>query len=162
MPPCPIAIPSQIAMVLNSLAIPPCASTWETTSCPRSLRWTCPGTNWVKEFTTATTGLPKSLFFTPVACHNALAPAIFLPDTDTSDRYLPMCPHLDFNFIYKFACQHSKDIKQPLFDLKIHTFNITKKGLEQKKGLGAPKPFLITDKSALKRLLLDSSLSHNH
>ena len=56
MPSWPMAMPSSTAMVLNSLATPPAASISRATSWPMSLRWTCPGTNWVKEFTTAMMG----------------------------------------------------------------------------------------------------------
>ncbi len=38
-----------------------------------------PGTNWVKELTTAIIGLPKSASVIPVARHNARAPAILRP-----------------------------------------------------------------------------------
>ena len=74
-PSCPIAIPSSTAIVLNSLATPPCFSISLATNCPISLRCTCPGTNCVNEFTTAIIGLSKSFSDIPVARHNALAPA---------------------------------------------------------------------------------------
>ncbi len=45
MPLCPIAMPSSTAIVLNSLATPPDFSISRATSCPISLRCTCPGTN---------------------------------------------------------------------------------------------------------------------
>src|ERR1019366_2742267 len=63
MPSCPIAIPSSMAMVLNSLATPPAASISRATSWPRSFRWTWPGTNCVKELAIAMIGLPKSESF---------------------------------------------------------------------------------------------------
>ena len=47
MPPCPMAMPSSTAMVLNSLATPPAARTASATISPTSFRWTCPGTNCV-------------------------------------------------------------------------------------------------------------------
>ena len=75
----PIAIPSSTAIVLNSLATPPAASTSRATIWPKSLRWTCPGTNCVNEFTIAIMGLPKSLSFMPVARHKPRAPAILRP-----------------------------------------------------------------------------------
>ena len=75
----PIAIPSSTAMVLNSLATPPASSTLRATSCPRSFKCTCPGTNCVKELAIAIIGFPKSVSFIPVARHSARAPAIFLP-----------------------------------------------------------------------------------
>ena len=59
MPPWPMAMPSSTAMVLNSLATPPAASISRATSCPRSLRCTWPGTNWVKELAMAMIGLSK-------------------------------------------------------------------------------------------------------
>ncbi len=79
MPSWPIAMPSSTAMVLNSLAIPPAASTSRATSWPRSFRWTWPGTNWVKLLTMAMIGLPKSLSLTPVARHRPRAPAMLRP-----------------------------------------------------------------------------------
>ena len=45
-----------------------------------------PGTNWVKELTTATIGLPKSASVTPVARHRARAPAMFRPWVDVRER----------------------------------------------------------------------------
>ena len=85
-PSCPMAIPSSTAMVLNSFATPPEASISRATSCPKSLRCTCPGTNWVNELTTAIIGLPKSSSFIPVARHKPRAPAIFLPCVDVFER----------------------------------------------------------------------------
>ena len=57
MPSWPMAMPSSTAMVLNSLATPPAASISRATSWPRSFRCTWPGTNCVKELTTAMMGL---------------------------------------------------------------------------------------------------------
>jgi hypothetical protein len=51
----------------------------DATSWPRSFRWTWPGTNWVKELTTAMIGLPKSPSFMPVARHRPRAPAMLRP-----------------------------------------------------------------------------------
>ena len=79
MPSWPMAMPSSTAIVLNSLATPPAASISRATSWPRSLRWTWPGTNWVKELTTAMIGLPKSPSFMPVARHRPRAPAMLRP-----------------------------------------------------------------------------------
>ena len=90
MPPWPMAIPSSTAMVLNSFATPPEASICSATSLPRSRRWTWPGTNWVKEFTTAIIGLPKSSSVIPVARHSARAPAILRPWVVVAERYLGM------------------------------------------------------------------------
>jgi hypothetical protein len=73
MPLWPMAMPSSMAMVLNSLATPPAASISRATSWPMSLRCTWPGTNWVKLLTTAMIGLPKSPSFMPVARHRARA-----------------------------------------------------------------------------------------
>ncbi|CEG09953.1 hypothetical protein BN961_03385 [Afipia felis] len=86
MPSWPIAMPSSTAMVLNSLATPPAFSISRATSCPRSLRWTWPGTNCVKEFTTAMIGLPKSSVFMPVARHRPRAPAMLRPWVDVRER----------------------------------------------------------------------------
>lgn len=66
MPSWPMAMPSSTAMVLNSLATPPAASISRATSWPRSLRWTWPGTNCVKELAMAMMGLSKSPSFMPV------------------------------------------------------------------------------------------------
>ena len=74
-----MAMPSSTAMVLNSLATPPAAAISAATSWPMSLRWTCPGTNWVNELATATIGLSKSPSVIPVARHRARAPAMLRP-----------------------------------------------------------------------------------
>jgi len=79
MPPWPMAMPSSMAMVLNSLATPPAASISRATIWPRSFRWTWPGTNWVKELAMAMIGLLKSPSFMPVARHKARAPAMLRP-----------------------------------------------------------------------------------
>jgi hypothetical protein len=86
MPPWPMAMPSSTAMVLNSLATPPAASISRATSWPRSFRCTWPGTNWVKEFTTAMIGLPKSPSFMPVARQSARAPAMLRPWVEVRER----------------------------------------------------------------------------
>jgi hypothetical protein len=44
-----------------------------------AFKWTWPGTNWVKEFTTAMIGLPKSESFMPVARQSPRAPAMLRP-----------------------------------------------------------------------------------
>src|SRR5688572_1279494 len=87
MPSWPMAIPSSTAIVLNSLATPPAASISRATSWPRSFKCTWPGTNWVKEFTTAMMGLPKSESFMPVARHNPRAPAWLRPWVVVLERY---------------------------------------------------------------------------
>ena len=79
MPPCPIAIPSSTAMVLNSRPTAPASLMDSETSLPMSRRWTCPGTNCVKEFATAIMGLPKSELVIPVARQSARAPAMLRP-----------------------------------------------------------------------------------
>ncbi len=86
MPSWPMAMPSSIAIVLNSLAMPPAFSISRATSWPRSFRCTWPGTNWVNEFTTAMIGLPKSSFFIPVARHRLRAPAMLRPWVEVRDR----------------------------------------------------------------------------
>jgi hypothetical protein len=78
-PSCPMAMPSSTAMVLNSLAMPPAFSISRATSCPMSLRWTCPGTNWVNELAMAMMGLPKSPSVIPVARQSERAPAMLRP-----------------------------------------------------------------------------------
>ena len=83
----PIAIPSSTAIVLNSLATPPAASTSRATNWPRSFKCTWPGTNWVKLLTMAMIGLPKSPSFMPVARHNPRAPAILRPWVVVRERY---------------------------------------------------------------------------
>ncbi len=86
MPSWPMAMPSSTAMVLNSLATPPAASISRATSWPRSFRWTWPGTNWVKELTTAMIGLPKSPSPMPVARQRARAPAMLRPWVEVRER----------------------------------------------------------------------------
>ena len=90
MPPWPMAMPSSTAMVLNSLATAPAFSICSATRRPMSRRWTCPGTNWVNELTTAMIGLPKSVSFMPVARHSARAPAMLRPWVLVSERSLGM------------------------------------------------------------------------
>src|SRR5690606_16998446 len=87
MPSWPMAMPSSTAMVLNSLATPPTRSISRATSWPRSLRWTWPGTNWVKELAIATIGLWKSSSRMPVARHSAGAPARLRPWVEVLGRY---------------------------------------------------------------------------
>ena len=72
-------MPSSTAIVLNSLAMPPAASTSRATSCPMSFKWTWPGTNCVKELAMAMIGLPKSPSLTPVARQSPRAPAMLRP-----------------------------------------------------------------------------------
>ena len=45
MPGCAIAMPSQTAMVLNSIGTPPASTTHFFRNSPTLLRWQCPGTN---------------------------------------------------------------------------------------------------------------------
>ena len=86
MPSWPMAMPSSTAMVSNSLATPPAASTSRATNCPRSLRCTWPGTNWVKELAMAMIGLPKSPSFMPVARQRPRAPAMLRPWVEVRER----------------------------------------------------------------------------
>src|SRR2546421_477759 len=86
MPPWPMAMPSSTAIVLTSGPIPPASKIEPATSWPRSLRWTCPGTNWVKLLAMATIGLPKSSSVMPVARHSARAPAMVRPCVEVLDR----------------------------------------------------------------------------
>ena len=96
-PPWPMAMPSSTAMVLNSLATPPAASISRATSWPRSFRCTWPGTNCVKEFTTAMIGLPKSPSFMPVARQSERAPAMFRPCVEVRERYCGIADPLGTN-----------------------------------------------------------------
>ena len=78
-PECPMAMPSSMAMVLNSAAKQPFCSMRDFIFWPISWRCTCPGTNCVKEFAMAMMGFPNWSSFMPLALQSALAPAIFLP-----------------------------------------------------------------------------------
>jgi hypothetical protein len=86
MPPCPIAMPSSTAIVLNSRGTAPAARTAPAMTWPTSRRCTCPGTNSVKLLATAMIGLPMSDPATPVARSRARAPAMFLPWVTVRDR----------------------------------------------------------------------------
>ena len=77
-----------MAMVLNSLAIPPAFKISPATNWPMSFKWTWPGTNWVNELAIAIIGLPKSSSRVPVARHKARAPAILRPSVDVAERSL--------------------------------------------------------------------------
>ncbi len=79
MPPCPMAMPSSTAMVLNSRGMPPAAVIASETMRPTGCRCVWPGTNSVKLFATAIIGLPKSAAFTPAARNRARAPAALRP-----------------------------------------------------------------------------------
>src|SRR5262245_46572473 len=79
MPPCPIAIPSSTAIVLNSRGTAPAARTASATTWPTSRRCTWPDTNSVKLLATAIIGLPRSSRATPVARSSARAPAMLRP-----------------------------------------------------------------------------------
>src|SRR6516164_8080983 len=85
MPPCPMAMPSSTAIVLNSRGIAPAARTASATTLPTSARCTWPGTNSVKLLATAMIGLPRSSLATPVARSRARAPAMFLPCVTVRD-----------------------------------------------------------------------------
>ena len=78
-PSCPIAMPSSMAMVLNSAAKHPNFSISAFTCWPISCKCVWPGTNCVNEFTIAIMGFPNISFFIPLATHKALAPAIRRP-----------------------------------------------------------------------------------
>ena len=80
MPSCPMAMPSSMAMVLNSAAKHPSFSISRFTVCPISCRWVCPGTNCVNELTMAIIGRPICSSAMPLARHSARAPAMRLPD----------------------------------------------------------------------------------
>ena len=82
----PMAMPSSTAIELNSRPTPPASATAPATSWPMSLRWTCPGTNWVKLLAIATIGFPKSLSVIPVARHRARAPAMLRPCVVVRER----------------------------------------------------------------------------
>src|SRR5690349_1749127 len=86
MPPCPMAMPSSTAIVLNSRGIAPAACIASATTLPTSARCTWPGTNSVKLLATAMIGLPMSSRATPVARSRARAPAMFLPCVTVRDR----------------------------------------------------------------------------
>ena len=79
MPSCPIAIPSSMAMVLNSAAKHPSASMSCLTYCPISCRWTCPGTICVNELAMPIMGIPICSLVIPFARHRLLAPAMRRP-----------------------------------------------------------------------------------
>ena len=53
-----------------------------------------PGTNWVKELTTAMIGLPKSPSCMPVARQRARAPAMLRPWVDVLERYAGITGYL--------------------------------------------------------------------
>ena len=78
-PSCPMAMPSSMAMVLNSAAKQPCFSISSLTICPTSCRWVWPGTNCVNELTTAIIGRPSCSSVMPLARHRARAPAMRRP-----------------------------------------------------------------------------------
>ncbi len=86
MPPWPIAMPSSTAIVLNSRAIPPAAWIASETIRPTGARCVWPGTNSVKLFATAMSGLPKSAASTPAARSSARAPAMLRPCVTVRER----------------------------------------------------------------------------
>src|SRR5579863_8473256 len=92
MPPCPIAMPSSTAIVLNSRGMAPAARIASATTWPTSRRCTCPGTNSVKLLATATMGLPMSSRATPVARSSARAPAMLRPCVTVRDLIAGMTP----------------------------------------------------------------------
>jgi hypothetical protein len=97
-PPCPMAMPSSTAMVLNSTPQPPVASMTFLARCPTSCRCTCPGTNWVKLLAIAMMGFSKSASVIPVARHRARAPAMLRPWVEVRLRYplmMELSSHLE-------------------------------------------------------------------
>ena len=79
MPPWPMAMPSSTAMVSNSAAKQPRASMRRLTYWPISCRWTCPGTNCVKELAMPMIGRPICVSRMPLARQRLLAPAMRRP-----------------------------------------------------------------------------------
>ena len=75
-----------LSLIVSSLATPPARSISRATSWPMSLRWTWPGTNWVKELAMAMIGFLKSASFIPVARHKARAPALLRPWVEVFER----------------------------------------------------------------------------
>ena len=63
MPPWPMAMPSSMAMVLNSLAMPPAFSISPRHQLAQVVQVDMAGTNWVKLLAMAMMGLPKSASF---------------------------------------------------------------------------------------------------
>ena len=92
MPPCPMAIPSSTAMVLNSRGTPPAAEMASDTIRPTGCRWVWPGTNSVKLLATATIGLPMSEPATPAARSSERAPAMLRPWVTVRDLNSGMAP----------------------------------------------------------------------
>ena len=78
-PSCPMAMPSSMAMVLNSAAKQPCASMSAFICCPILCKCVCPGTNCVNELTMPIIGLPSCSSFMPLARQSARAPAMRRP-----------------------------------------------------------------------------------
>src|SRR5450756_119585 len=81
-----MAMPSSMAIVLNSRAMPPAAWIAAETMRPTGARCVCPGTNSGKLFATAMIGLPMSSAATPVARSSARAPAMLRPWVTVRDR----------------------------------------------------------------------------
>src|SRR5450756_1826719 len=81
-----MAMPSSMAIVLNSRAMPPAAWIAAETMRPTGARCVCPGTNSVKLFATAMIGLPMASAATPVARSSPRAPAMLRPWVTVRDR----------------------------------------------------------------------------
>ena len=96
------AVPSSMAMVLNSAAKHPRRSMACLTRCPTWWRWTWPGTNWVNELTTAITGLPICSSRMPLARHSARAPAILLPSVVAALRSGIVISHSSIHLVIFF------------------------------------------------------------
>ena len=75
----PIAMPSSMAIVLNSAAKHPCFSISDLTYWPTPCRCTCPGTICVNELAMPITGRPKCSSFIPFALQRLRAPAMRRP-----------------------------------------------------------------------------------
>ena len=76
---CAIAIPSQTAMVLNSIGTPPASAMHFLRNSPTRLRWQCPGTKLSYELQMPMKGLLMSERFMPVAKNSDLCGARSLP-----------------------------------------------------------------------------------
>ncbi len=66
-PSVPIEMPSEIAIVLNSIGVPPASRTPSFTCSARRLRWTLQGVTSVHVFATATSGRSRSSAVNPAA-----------------------------------------------------------------------------------------------
>ena len=107
MPSWPMAMPSSMAMVLNSAAKHPRASIRCLTYWPISCRCTCPGTSWVNELAMPMTGRPNCSSRMPLARQRLRAPAIRRPVVVTA--LLSVCFIFPFRFQSAFrTCRKQK------------------------------------------------------